>query len=63
MDNAIVDRWNEICFLLSEKAGKNISEEKFEKDVIQALRVLDWKEYLGEIDVRPTYQLGAANRI
>jgi hypothetical protein len=63
MNNIIVDRWNEICFLLSGKTGRNLSEEKFEKDVIQALRVLDWKEYLGEIDVRPTYQLGAANKI
>ncbi|CAH8296078.1 hypothetical protein EV196_11338 [Mariniflexile fucanivorans] len=57
------DKWNEINFLLSENIKTDISENDFEKNVIQALRVLDWKEYSGDIDIRPSFQFGAANRI
>jgi len=57
------DKWNEINFLLSENIKPDISENDFEKNVIQALRVLDWKEYSGDIDIRPSFQFGAANRI
>ncbi len=31
--------------------------------VVQALRVLDWKEYSGDIEIRPSFQVGASNRI
>lgn len=57
------DKWNEINFLLSENIKTDISETDFEKNVIQALRVLDWKEFLGDFDIRPSFQFGAANRI
>lgn len=57
------DKWNEINFLLSENIKTDINETDFEKNVIQALRVLDWKEFLGDIDIRPSFQFGAANRI
>jgi len=57
------DKWNEINFLLSDNIKTDISENDFEKNVIQALRVLDWKEYSGDIDIRPSFQFGAANRI
>ena len=57
------EKWNELCFLLSENIDKNISESLFEQNVISALRVLDWKEFLGDFDIRPTYQIGAANKI
>lgn len=57
------EKWNEICFLLSENIRSDISESYFEKNVIQALRVLDWKEYLGDIQIRPSFQIGASNRI
>ncbi|HEY9168918.1 MAG TPA: hypothetical protein VIN72_05485 [Lutibacter sp.] len=57
------DKWNEINFLLSENIKTDISENDFEKNVIQALRVLDWKEFLGDFDIRPSFQFGAANRI
>jgi hypothetical protein len=56
------DKWNEINFLLSENIKNDISENDFEINIIQALRVLDWKEYLGDIDIRPSFQFGAANR-
>lgn len=57
------DKWNEICFLLSENVQKDINENSFEQNVILALRVLDWKEYLGDFDIRPSFQIGAANKI
>lgn len=57
------EKWNEICFLLSENIRLDISESDFEQNVIQALRVLDWKEYSGDIEIRPSFQVGASNRI
>ena len=57
------ERWNEICFLLSENIRKDISENEFEQKVIQALLILGWKEYLGDFDVRPSFKIGAANSI
>lgn len=57
------EKWNEICFLLSDNIRTDISENDFEQNVVQALRVLDWKEYSGDIEIRPSFQIGAANRI
>ena len=57
------DKWNEICFLLSDKIKTGISESDFEQNVIQALRVLGWKEFLGDIQIRPPFQIGASNSI
>lgn len=57
------DKWNEICFLLSENIKTDISENSFELNVIQALRVLGWKQFSGDFEIRPSYQIGAANRI
>ncbi|MDI9880270.1 type I restriction enzyme HsdR N-terminal domain-containing protein [Flectobacillus longus] len=57
------NQWNEICFYLSENIRTDISERDFEKNVIQALGVLEWKEFLGNIQTRPSFQIGASNRI
>lgn len=57
------EKWDEICFLLSNGVATDISESEFERCVIQALRVLGWKEFLGDIQIRPSFQIGAANRI
>lgn len=57
------ERWNEICFLLSENIQKEISEDLFEKYVTQALRVIGWKQFTGDLEIRPSFQIGAANRI
>lgn len=57
------EKWNEICFLLSDNVRAEISENDFELNVIQALRVLDWKEYSGDLQIRPSFAIGAANRI
>ncbi len=58
-----MDRWNEICFILSEKISPNITEQYFEKYVIEALRILGWSEFLGDIHIRPSFNIGASNRI
>lgn len=57
------DKWNEFCFLLSDNINTDISENAFEQKVIQALMVLSWKQFSGDLEVRPTFQIGAANRI
>ena len=43
-----MEKWNEICFLLSKNHLTDISESDFEQNIIKALRVLDWKEYKGK---------------
>lgn len=57
------DDWNEICFLLSENIKQDIDESSFEKSVVQALRVLGWKQFSGDMEIRPSYQIGSVNRI
>jgi hypothetical protein len=57
------DKWNEICFLLYDNIKNDISENSFEQNIIQALRVLNWKQFSGDFDIRPSFQIGAANRI
>lgn len=57
------EKWNEICFLLSENIKIDISEYEFEQKVMLALGVLGWKEYLGEIEIRPSFQIGSSNSI
>lgn len=57
------EKWYEICFLLSENIRQEISESNFEQNVIQALRVLDWKEYSGNLQIRPSFPIGALNTI
>lgn len=57
------EKWKEICFLLSENIRTEISESNFEQKVIQALRVLDWKGYSGDLQIRPSFPIGASNKI
>jgi len=57
------EKWEEIYFLLSESLRNAISESDFEQNIIQALRVLDWKAYSGDFQIRPSFPIGASNRI
>ncbi|ESU21409.1 hypothetical protein FEDK69T_24760 [Flavobacterium enshiense DK69] len=57
------EKWEEICFLLSESIVTAISESDFEQNIIQALRVLNWKAYSGDFQIRPSFHIGASNRI
>ncbi|MEH6770041.1 hypothetical protein [Maribacter arcticus] len=55
--------WSAFKFILSENINSNINEQLFENKVIQAFGELGWKEYLGNIEVRPTLHIGSVNRI
>lgn len=57
------DKWNEICFLLSENIKSNVSENEFEQNVIRALEALNWREFSGDINIRPSIQVGASGYI
>jgi hypothetical protein len=58
-----MEKWNELCYLLSENLPSNITEQLFELKVIQAFEKLGWSEFRNEIVVRESIQLGASNRI
>lgn len=58
-----MERWNEINFILSEKIKPDISEAVFEKHVTEAMRILGWSEYYGDLHIRPSFNIGASNRI
>ncbi len=57
------EKWNEICFHLSENIKSDISERDYENSVIKALTVLEWKEFSGNVEIRPSIRIGANNRI
>lgn len=58
-----MEKWNELCFILSESIPYNTSEQLFELKVIQAFEKLGWSHFKREISVRESIQLGASNRI
>lgn len=58
-----MEKWNEICYILSENLPTNMSEQLFELKVVQAFEKLGWSEFNNEIVVRESIQLGASNRI
>lgn len=57
------EKWNEITYLLSENLQTDLSEADFGQKVIQALRVLEWKEYKGEIEKEHSLQFGSVNKL
>lgn len=63
MSEIYKERWNEICFLFSENIKEETNEYLFEKFVIQMLRILEWKQSLNDIEIRPSFQIGSSNRI
>ena len=58
-----MEKWNELCYILSENLPSNTSEQLFELKVVQAFEKLGWSEFHKEIIVRESIQLGASNRI
>ena len=58
-----MEKWNELCYILSENLPSNTSEQLFELKVVQAFEKLGWSEFNNEIVVRESVQLGASNRI
>lgn len=57
------EKWNEITYLLSENLQTDLSEADFGQKVIQALRVLEWKEYKGEIEKEHSLQFGSVYKL
>ncbi len=58
-----MEKWNELCYILSENLPFNTSEQLFELKVVQAFEKLGWSQFNNEIVVRESIQLGASNRI
>jgi len=58
-----MEKWNELCYNLSENISPNLSEDLFELKVIQALDVLGWKGYKGDLNIRSSFQVGASKRL
>jgi len=58
-----MEKWNELCYILSENLPSNTSEQLFELKVVQAFEKLGWSQFNNEIVVRKSIQLGASNRI
>lgn len=57
------EKWQAFNFILSENINSDINEQLFENKVIQAFGELGWKEYSGNIKVRPSYRIGSVNTI
>lgn len=57
------ENWQAFNFILSENINPNINEQLFENKVIQAFGEIGWKEYSGNIKVRPSYRVGSVNTI
>jgi hypothetical protein len=56
--NNYSEKWDEICFLLSESINQNLPEREFENQVVRAIEVLGWREFKNEIKRQPLVQLG-----
>jgi hypothetical protein len=57
------EKWNEIAYLLSENLPTDLRETDFGQKVIQALRILGWKEYKGEIEKEHSLQFGSVKEL
>jgi hypothetical protein len=57
--NMNIEKWNKLCYHLSEKIDGDISEREFERSVDRALGILGWEEYSGDFEIRPSFQLGS----
>lgn len=58
-----MDRWNEFSYYLSENIKSDIDEKSYERNVVEAFRILGWSKFHGEIVVRQSFNIGAANKI
>lgn len=56
--NGNSEKWDEICFLLSENIKQTLPERDFENQVVRAIEVLGWREFKNEIERQPIVQLG-----
>lgn len=54
-----MEKWNKLCYYLSEKITTDILESEFELIVEKGLEILGWDEFSGDFEIRPNYQLGS----
>ena len=47
--NDYSEKWDEICFLLSDNIKQSLLERDFENQVVRAIEVLGWREFKNEI--------------
>jgi len=57
-----MEKWNKICYYLSEKIKTNILEKEFEPIVEKGLEILGWSEYSNDFVIRPSLQLGSRKK-
>ena len=57
-----MEKWNKLCYYLSEKIQTDIPEIEFEPIVEKGLEFLGWDEFSGDFDIRPNYQLGSTRK-
>ena len=55
-----MEKWNKLCYYLSEKIQTDITETEFESIVEKGLEILGWDEFSGDFEIRPNYQLGSS---
>ena len=58
-----IDKWEELCYMLSQSLPNTASEQLFEQKVIQVFDKLGWREYKGEITIRESIRVGSVNRV
>ena len=55
--NGNSEKWDEICFLLSENIKQTLPEGDFENQVVRAIEVFGWRKFKSEIERQPIVQL------
>jgi hypothetical protein len=53
------EKWNKLCYYLSEKINVDIPEREFEGIVEKGLEILGWSEFSKDFEIRPSFQLGS----
>jgi hypothetical protein len=59
----IKERWEDICFHLSKDVRHDIKEDFFEQKVLMALEKLGWHQFKGDIERKPSIQIGRKSYI
>lgn len=53
------EKWDKLCYYLSEKILDDMPEREFEPIVEKGLEILGWSEFSGDFEIRPSFQLGS----
>jgi predicted transcriptional regulator len=58
-----LEKWKEICFILSKSVSPKMSEKDFENQVVRAVEALGWKEFKNEIKRQPVLKIGHGKKL